>query len=221
MSARLSFLSSFVWSKSIDDADTIIPGFYDSVGAQDERNLRLERGLSVFNVGRRISSGFVYNLPNRGFLNPLLGHWQTSGIVTLQDGTPVSPIYAAYDGANAGTTNRPNVVPGQNIALPGSQRTAANWFNTNAFSTPAPLTFGNAGRDIIIGPGNIVFDLALDRSFTVTDRSHIEFRGEFFNAFNHPNWGIPGTYADFAPFFGNILGSGPPRRIQLALRFEF
>jgi outer membrane receptor protein involved in Fe transport len=221
MGARLSLLSSFVWSKSIDDADTIIPGFYDSVGAQDERNLRLERALSAFNVGRRISSGFVYNLPNRGFLNPVLGHWQTSGIITLQDGTPVTPIYAAYDGANAGTTNRPNVVPGQRIALPASQRTASNWFNTNAFSTPAPLTFGDAGRNIIIGPGNVVFDLALDRRFTVTERSHIEFRSEFFNAFNHPNWGIPGTYADFAPFFGNILGSGPPRRIQLALRFEF
>ena len=221
MGARLSFLSSFVWSKSIDDADTIIPGFYDSVGAQDERNLRLERGLSSFNVGRRISSGFVYNIPNRGFLNPVLGHWQTSGIITLQDGTPVTPIFAAYDGANAGTTNRPNVVPGQSVALPASQRTTTNWFNTNAFSTPAPFTFGNAGRDIIIGPGNIVFDLALDRRFAVTERSHIEFRSEFFNAFNHPNWGIPGTYADFAPFYGNILGSGPPRRIQLALRFEF
>lgn len=221
MGARLSFLTSFVWSKSIDNADTIIPGFYDSVGAQDERNLRLERGLSIFNVGRRVSSGFVYNLPNHGFLNPVFGHWQTSGIVTLQDGTPISPIYAAYDGANAGTTNRPNVVPGQKIELPRSQRTSSNWFNTNAFSTPPPFTFGDAGRDIIMGPGNIVFDLALHRRFTVTERSHIEFRSEFFNAFNHPNWGIPGTYADFPPFFGNIFGSGPPRRIQLALRFEF
>jgi len=221
MGARLSFLASFVWSKSIDDDDTIIPGFYYSVGAQDERNLHLERGLSSFDVGRRISAGFVYQIPNRGFLNPVLGHWQTSGIITLQDGTPVTPIYAAYDGANAGTTNRPNVVLGQSIELPRSQRTANNWFNTNAFSTPAPFTFGDAGRNIIIGPGNNVFDLALDRRFSVTERSHIEFRSEFFNAFNHPNWGIPGTYADFAPFFGNILSSGPPRRIQLALRFEF
>ncbi len=221
MGARLSLLASFVWSKSIDDADTIIPGFYDSVGAQDERNLRLERALSSFNVGRRISAGLVYNLPNRGFLNPVFGHWQTSGIVTLQDGTPVTPIYAAYDGANAGVTNRPNVVPGQSIALPRDQRTTTQWYNTNALSTPAPFTFGNAGRNIIIGPGDIVFDLALDRRFAATERSHFEFRSEFFNTFNHPNWGIPGTYADFPPFFGNILGSGPPRRIQLALRFEF
>ena len=221
MGARASFLTSFVWSKSIDQSDTIIPGFYDSVGAQDERNLHLERALSSFNVGRRISTGLFFNLPNRGLLNPVLGHWQTSGIITLQDGSPVTPIYAAYDGANAGTTNRPDVVPGQSIQLPRSQRSTTNWYNTNAFSTPAPYTFGNAGRNIIIGPGNIVFDLALERRFPITEQSRIVFRSEFFNAFNHPNWGIPGTYADFPPFFGNILGSGPPRRIQLALRFEF
>ncbi len=217
----LSLLTSFVWSKSIDDADTIIPGFYDSVGPQDERNLHLERALSSFNVGRRLSGGFVYNLPNHGFLNPLLGHWQTSGIITIQDGTPVTPIYAASDIANSGTTNRPNVVPGQSIQLPASQRTPGHWFNTAAFSTPAPFTFGDAGRNIIVGPGNIVFDLALSRRFTITERSHIEFRSEFFNAFNHPNFGVPGTYADFPGFFGNVVSAGPPRRIQLALRFEF
>jgi hypothetical protein len=221
MGKHLGLLASFVWSKSIDDADAIIPGFYAGLGAQDERNLRLERSLSSFNVGRRISSGFVYNLPNRGVLNPLFGHWRTSGIVTMQDGVPVTPVLIATDIANSGTFSRPNIVPGQRISLPASQRTAAHWFNTNAFSTPAPFTFGNAGRNIIMGPGNIVFDLAVDRRFAIREETNIEFRAEFFNAFNHPNFGIPGTYVDFAPFFGNILGTGPPRRIQLALRFEF
>ena len=69
-SGKLSFLTSFVWSKSIDDADSIIPGLGDSSGAQDERNLRLERGLSVFNVGRRVSAGFVYNFGSTRFLQP-------------------------------------------------------------------------------------------------------------------------------------------------------
>ena len=57
---RLGFLASFVWSKSIDDADSLMPGLFESFGAQDERNLRLERGLSFFNVGRRVSAGFVF-----------------------------------------------------------------------------------------------------------------------------------------------------------------
>ena len=68
MSPGLSLLASFVWSKSIDDADTAIPGLYDSVGAQDERNLRLERGLSFFNVGRRISARLRLSLA-RGALS--------------------------------------------------------------------------------------------------------------------------------------------------------
>jgi hypothetical protein len=219
---RASFLASFVWAKSIDDADSVIPGLFDSVGAQDERNLRLERGLSFFNVGRRISGGFLYNLPDApGFLRTILSRWQTSGIVTLQDGTPLNPIYFAYDGANSGTTNRPDVVPGQKIPLPRSRRTADHWFNTDAFRTPAPFTFGNAGRNIIPGPGNVVFDFALDRRFRVRENASLTFRAEFFNAFNHPNFGVPGPYADFGPFFGKIFVTGDPRRIQLALRFEF
>ncbi|MCU1274919.1 MAG: hypothetical protein JWO48_2350, partial [Bryobacterales bacterium] len=221
LSKRATFLASFVWSKSIDDADTVLPGLGDSAGAQDERNLRLERGLSVFNVGRRISAGYLYNLPSSGFMRILLRNWQTSGIITLQDGTPENPFYFAFDGANSGTPNRPDVVPGQKISLPRSQRTADRWFNTDAFSTPKPYTFGNAGRNILPGPGNIIFDLALNRRFKVRERQALQFRAEFFNAFNHPNFGIPGQYPDFGPFFGKIFATGQPRRIQFALRFEF
>jgi len=181
----------------------------------------LERGLSIFNVGRRVSGGYLYNLPSGGFLREALRNWQTSGIVTLQDGTPENPWYFAYDGANSGTPNRPDIVPGQSISLPRSQRTADHWFNTDAFSTPKPYTFGNAGRNTIPGPGNIVFDLALNRRFAVRERQAIQFRAGFFNAFNHPNFGIPGQYADFGPFFGKIFATGEPRRIQLALRYDF
>jgi hypothetical protein len=217
-SRRLGFLASFVWSKSIDDSDSIVPGLYDSVGAQDERNLRLERGLSFFDVGRRISAGFVYDLPSRTFL---LANWQVSGIVTLQDGTPLNVVYFAADFANSGTPNRPDVVPGQNVKLPRSQRTADHFFNTDAFRAPKPFTFGNAGRNILPGPGNNIFDLALHRRFPIRESAGLEFRAEFFNAFNHPNFGIPGPYPDFGPFFGKIFSTGQPRRVQFALRFDF
>jgi hypothetical protein len=173
-------------------------------------------------VGRRLSSGYVYNLPVAGgFLRPMLRNWQTTGIVTIQDGTPENPFYFGLDIANSGTINRPNIVPGQKISLPRDQRTPEHWFNTAAFSQPAPFTFGNAGRDVIPGPGNIVFDLALSRRFHPREGHAIEFRGEFFNTFNHPNFGIPGDNPDFGPFFGRILTTGEPRRIQLALRYDF
>jgi outer membrane receptor protein involved in Fe transport len=222
MGRNLSFLTSFVWSKSIDDADLPIVGLFDGVGAQDERNLRLERGLSFFNVGRRLSSGYVYNLPRvGGFLRPVTRNWQTSGIVTIQDGMPENTFYFATDFANSGTFNRPNIVPGQKVSLPRDQRTPEHWFNTSAFSQPAPYTFGNAGRDVIPGPGNIVFDLALARIFHPREAQAIEFRAEFFNAFNYPNFGIPVANPDFGPFFGRIIATGEPRRIQFALRYDF
>ena len=149
---NLGFLGSFVWSKSIDDADSAVAGFFESVGAQDERNLRLERGLSFFDVRRRISAGVVYDLPRSRVLSPVLSDWRLSGILTLQDGTPLNPVYFVFDPANSGTPNRPDVVPGQKVALPRSQRTPERFFNTDAFRAPAPFTFGNAGRNIIPGP---------------------------------------------------------------------
>ena len=221
MSAKLSLLASFVWAKSIDDADTVIPGLFDSVGAQDERNLRLERGLSFSNVGRRISGGYVYQLPSARFAGPVLRGWSVSGTVTLQDGTPLNPFYFALDFANSGTPNRPNIVPGQQVALPRSLRTADQFFNTGAFTAPAPYTFGDAGRDTIPGPGNNIFDIALNRKFRVREGQTVEFRAENFNVFNHPNWGIPGPNPDFGPFFGKIFTSGDPRRMQFALRYDF
>jgi len=229
LSRALQFQSSFTWAKSIDDADTIIPGLFDSFGAQDERNLRLERGLSFFDVRKRLTFNFVYDLPlgrgrrylaDSGAWTALVSGWRASGIVLLQDGSPFNPVYFAFAPANSDTPNRPNVIPGQKLTLPRSQRSPERFFNTAAYSDPAPLTFGNAGRNILPGPGINVFDLALHRSFALGETRSLEFRSEFFNAFNHPNFGSPGPYPDFGPFFGRIFSVGEPRRIQLALKLN-
>ena len=221
LSSRLSFLSSFVWAKSIDNADSIVPGQYESFGAQDERNLRLERGLSFFDVRRRFSAGYVYSLPEAPCCWSALKRWQVSGTLTFQDGTPLNPVYFATDFANSGTPNRPNAVPGQNPGLPAGQRNADHFFNVNAFSDPAPYTFGDAGRDTLPGPGNAVVDTALHRRFAIGEGRTIELRGEVFNMLNHPNIGIPGPYPDFGPFFGKAFSAGDPRRVQFGLRFDF
>jgi len=141
--------------------------------------------------------------------------------MTFQTGTPLNPVYFATDFANSGTPNRPNVVLGQSVSLPISQRSANRLFNTNAFSDPAPYTFGDAGRDIIPGPGNEVIDVAVHRRFTITEGKSLELRAETFNALNHPNLGIPGPYPDFGPFFGKAFSSGDPRRMQFGCRFDF
>ena len=221
LSTRLSVLASFVWSKSIDDADSVIPGLFESSGAQDERNLRLERGLSFDNPGRRITAAYVYRLPDARFAGPVLRSWTLSGAVTLQDGTPVTRSTSRSTSPTPGTHNRPNIVPGQSVTLPRSERTADHFFNTDAFTRPRRITFGNAGRNTIPGPGNNIFDFALQRDFRVREGHTVRFRAESFNAFNHPNWGIPGPYPDFGPFFGKIFTSGEPRRMQFALRYDF
>jgi hypothetical protein len=219
--ARLAFLASFVWSKSLDDADTIVPGFFASFGAQNEGNLHLERGLSFSNVPRRFSAGYVYSLPAAPVLRFVTKDWQLSGNITLQDGTPLNPVYFATDYANSGTPNRPNVVAGQPILLPENQRDADHFYNPAAFTSPAPFTFGNAGRNILPGIGNQVIDLAVHRKFRIREGQTLEFRAEAFNLFNHPNLGIPGPYPDFGPFFGKAFSVGDPRRMRFALRYDF
>jgi hypothetical protein len=107
------------------------------------------------------------------------------------------------------------------VALPRDVRNADQFFNTAAFTAPAPFTFGNAGRDTIPGPGNNIFDFSLGRRFPIHDRGAIDFRASSFNAFNHPNWGIAGPNPDFGPFFGKIFTSGDPRRMQFTLRYDF
>jgi hypothetical protein len=221
LTARLAFLASFVWSKSLDDADTIVPGFFASFGAQNEGNLHAERGLSFSNVPRRFSAGYVYSLPAAPVFRFASKDWQLSGNITLQDGTPLNPVYFATDYANSGTPNRPNVVAGQPILLPENQRDADHFYNPAAFTSPAPFTFGNAGRNILPGIGNEVVDLALHRKFRIHEGQTLEFRAEAFNLFNHPNLGIPGPYPDFGPFFGKAFSVGDPRRMRFALRYDF
>ncbi len=211
-SKTLQFQGSYTWAKSLDDADHAIMGLYDSVGAQDERNLRLERGQSFFDVRNRLAFNVQYDLPF---------HWQFTGIALLQSGMPSNAFYFFTDFANTGTPNRPNMAPGQEIPLSRDQRNPTRFFNTGAFTDPAPYTFGNGGRNTLPGPGVASFDLALHRTFSLPERGTVEFRAEFFNAFNHPNLGIPGNNKDFGPFFGKIFVAGEPRRIQFALKLGF
>jgi hypothetical protein len=219
LSNHLAFLTSFVWAKSIDNADDLIQGQYESWGAQDERNLHLERGLSFFDVRYRFSTGFVYSIPTAPVLRATLKNWQLSGNVTLQTGMPLNPVYFATDYANSGTPNRPNIVPGQSLL--NANPNADHFYNPAAISAPAPYTFGDAGRDILPGPGNEVVDLALHRRFNVFEHQTIEARGEVFNTLNHPNIGVPGPYPDFGPFYGKAFSAGNPRRMQFALRYDF
>jgi hypothetical protein len=115
-----------------------------------------------------------------------------------------------------GNNDRPNVIANPTLDNP----TADRWFNTAAFAVPTRGTFGNAGRNILDGPGLQTFNLSLVKNTVFSDRYTLQFRSEFFNAFDRANFGLPDNFVG-NPAFGRILSAGDPRRIQLGLKLLF
>ena len=231
----LSFGAAYTFAKSIDGASV----FYGSganattIFPQDNYNTRAEKGLSDFDIRHRFVANYVYQIPSfrhlvSGVPHAIAEGWQTTGIVTLQTGQPFSVLTGqSLSGTGLGN-DRPDLVGNPN----SGPHTVNQWFNASAFTLNQPLTFGNAGRNIITGPPFKNFDFALIKDTRVAEAANIEFRAEFFNVFNHPNFALPANI-ESAPNFGAIsqtpdvaqnnvgLGSGGPRLIQFGLKFSF
>jgi hypothetical protein len=148
----------------------------------------------------------------------ILGGWQLSSVFTAETGTPFSILMSCADINSQGNNCRPNVVG--NGALPSDQRSVAEWFNTSAFVIPSPQAYGDAGRNILRGPGSTNIDMGLSRSFHWTETRRLQIRSEFFNALNHTNFGLPVNSRD-SPAFGTITSAAPARVIQIGARLEF
>ena len=119
-----------------------------------------------------------------------------------------------------GNNCRPNrIASGE---LPSDQRSIAEWFDTSAFVTPSSPAYGNAGRNILRGPGSINIDTGLSRSFQwgSAETRRLQIRSEFFNALNHTNFGLP-VHSTDSPALGTITSAAPGRVIQLGARLEF
>jgi hypothetical protein len=222
LSKGLLFLAGYTWSKSLDDTSTWSGlGGQESQFAQDPSRLFLEKARSGFDLRHRFTLSYVYELPFRFSSKPLslvLGGWQQSGIVTFQSGFPLS-VTAPGDLPNAGTGNvRANLNgPGN---LDPSERNINRWFNTAAFTPPVQFTFGTSGRNVVDGPGVRGYTGSLMKMFRFTERHRLQFRAEFSNAFNHPNFGLPNASVGSAAF-GTIRGGGGGREAQLGLKYLF
>jgi hypothetical protein len=219
----LSFNANYSWSKSIDDASDPGPTAYETNLAQNVYDLDREKALSSYDHRHRFVTSFVFRPPTTtggSVLHALSNDWQLSGIVTLQSGAPFTVINGV-DRANIGTgpAQRPDVL--RNPNLPGDQRTPERWFDTSAFAQPAPFTFGNAGRNIVFGPGLANCDMSLQRNFALTEHQRLEFRWEVFNVLNHPNFDVPGRIA-FSPNFDSVFSTAEAsRQMQLGLKLVF
>lgn len=220
----LSFLVSYVYGKTIDQGG----GQYSFSG--DPNNLRTERGPADYDMQQRAVVSFEYELPfgrGRTFMSSapkavdlILGGWQLGGIVTAQSGLPFTPLLGSADPANVNRAYgyRPDVIGSPALANPSIQE----WFNVNAFAVPAKYTIGNAGRNILRGPGLQNWDLAVLKDFHFTETRYLEFRGEFFNAFNHVNFSNPNPNIDDPVHGGQITStSTDPRILQFALKLYF
>ncbi len=238
----ISFLASYTFSKTIDDASSFnmtgsaskpVAGENDL--AQNPFNLAAERGRSLFDSRHRLVLSYQWSLPfwrqPHGWYQQALGGWQVNGIATIMSGTPFT-VFDSNDVSEQGgapeitgfSANRPNLVPGQNPNA--GPRTTAAWLNRNAFQqiTPNPNSpvqqFGTAGRNIAQGPGYGDWDFSAFKNIPVTEGKEFQFRAEFFNILNHTNFRLPDSDIS-SPTFNQILAAQAPRLIQLALKFNF
>ena len=214
VSHGLSYGSAYTWSKAISLASGYGLGAYP----QNTYNLRAERGLAGFDRTHIWVTNYVYDIPLghslTGPAGALVKGWEASGIVTIQSGFALDP---GLTSATQGLANRPDAVQGASI--PGPKR-IDQWFNTSAFAAPPFGHFGNSARGSIRGPGQIVFDLGFFKNFGLTERFKLQFRSEWFNAFNHTNLsGVDTTFGDGA--FGQVYSSHNARNIQFALKLFF
>jgi hypothetical protein len=224
LSHGLAVLASYTFSKSIDDTSAFLPTQSDQNFPQDSHNYRLERALSSYDVPNLATIGFVYRIP--AVSNPAIEKWTRgfdfSGIITAESGQPFTPELST-DNSNTGNTggnfgiDRPNVL--FNPAL--SNPTPQEWFNVNAFAIPPQYTWGDAGRNILRGPGLFTADLSLRRTFALGDRIHLTAEAQSFNTLNRANFNLPDAFADQPLTFGKIFSAKDPRQIQFALRLAF
>lgn len=219
----LSLLGAYTWSKSIDDASGFFPSAGDPSYPQDSNNVRLERARSGFDLAHRLSVAYSYDLPIAR-THKYLGGWQTFGILTLQSGRPFTvALQTEFDNSNTGigtlgfgSNDRPNLVGDPRLDNPTPQR----WFNTNVFAIPSYGSFGNAGRNILEGPGLAALNASVLKDTRISETTTLQFRVEAFNLFNRTNFNLPDLFVG-TPTFGRILSAQNPRHVQLGLKLLF
>jgi hypothetical protein len=230
----LTFVNSYTWGKTIDIVS-------DTEGAAtNPYNFNYDRGVADFDIKHNFTSTFNYELPfgkgkkfagsTSGLANKLIGGWQLNMILSARTGLPYS-ITQQTGVQSTGTGNRPNRLADGSLSNP----TTDHWFDPAAFLQTGDKfkagdklgdnsgTYGNAGRNILRQPGQVNLDFSLIKNTKIGERFTHEFRAEFFNALNHPQFGKPGSTlgASDQGVISALLFNTPMRQIQLAMRLSF
>jgi hypothetical protein len=247
-SKGLGFQGSYTWSKNLSNVG------FNAANLNDPSNLDQQYGPTPFSRPHRFVVGYQYQLPFKGsgIVGTLVQDWMVSGTTLIQTGNPLTlfdgrggTIYTGgtpSNGAEKGAS-RAQLCPGftyDQILTSGSVKdrlgrpgdpSAKRYFNLSAFCTPPTIgngtDFGDSGVGIVMGPGQANTDLSLTKLFRIRERQTIQFRSEFFNAFNHPQFALPlGNFNQSLitsnANFGLITATSVnPRLIQFALRYQF
>jgi hypothetical protein len=228
-SGGLSFLAAYTWSKSLDEGAGGNSSTGESrINIQNPRDVRADYGLSNFDYRRRFTLSLIYEPPfgrGRRFLNSpnrladaVFGGWQATSIVTAQSGAPFS-VSLANPTANTGTFTRPNRACDGN--LPADQQSIHKWYDVACFVNPSLYTFGNTGRNVLIGPALFSWDFGADKDFRLNEQFGLQFRSEFFNILNRPNFGLPSGSIGSAAAGTITTVITNARQIQFALRLHW
>jgi hypothetical protein len=214
----LTLLSSFVWSKTIDNTSSATEG---NAGPPNPSNFGSARGPADFDQKYRFNLSGVYDLPHfhfTGFRGAIVNNWQLNTIFTLSSGLPFT-VLSGTDRSISGIGNDYADQVGDPSRPAGANR-LLQYFNTAAFVPAALGTFGSVGRNSLRGPGFFDVDASLFKNFAVKERWRLQFRGEVFNVQNRANFSNP-TATVSSGTFGRITSAGDPRVLQLALKLAF
>jgi len=236
----LQTLLSYTWSHSIDNVSS------DAYYANVPPGASSDRGSSTYDIRHTFSGAVSYDIPfpGNGIWKSIFGSWSTDSIIYARTAPPVNVVtgqntFGTFLSA-AASVQRPNLVPGVALWISDPNVAGGKRINKAAFSVPIGPVQGNLGRNVLNGFGTTEVDLTLRRQFKIYERLSLQARADFFNLFNHPNFGPPTNYMT-SPLFGQatqMLGSslgaggqtgglnplyqiGGPRAAQLALKLMF
>jgi len=219
-SGGFTLLANYTWAKAIDfgsGAGTLWPTY------SNPQNHNADRGLSDFNRKHRFVSSGLWELPRLNGSSPaarmVAGGWSLSGILILQSG-PFFSVRSGRDNSFSGVgLDRVDVVA--DITRAAGVDPVRQWYNTNAFAQNAAGTFGNSGRNIVPGPGLISLNAMASKTFKLYRENSLQFRAEFFNLPNHPNFDSPRTDNLTSGTYGRLTSAQDPRILQFGLKYQF
>jgi hypothetical protein len=214
-----SLMASYVYGKYLD---IVSYGAEGGLGPRDPLNFRSNYGPSDSDVRNRFTSSYIYQLPKlksaHGILAGVVNDWQNQGVLIAQTGSPYSINSYTDTGATGIGGDLADLVSGQSTSP--AHRGVSSYFNTAAFTEAADGTYGTSSRGLLIGPSRVNMDFSLFKEFPIHERGKVQFRSEFFNLFNHPNFGNPdNTVGDGT--FGQLTSANDGRVAQFALKYLF